>query len=115
MMTYGYNAKFVNYTSTQDLYSIASKLLSELVDVRRTPEVTRTVPCKLTLHTDCLEAKKTSNSFHLPQSGRYSSEKGAWFDGRPDLAQELTSEQCRHYCCTVRIHSRNSCSNPHTA
>ena len=39
VLTYGYNAKFFNFTSTQDLYSISSKLLSELADVRKTDEV----------------------------------------------------------------------------
>jgi hypothetical protein len=39
IMTYGYTANFVNFTSTQDLYSISAKLLSELVDLRRTEEV----------------------------------------------------------------------------
>ena len=39
IMTYGYNAKFVNFTSKQDLYSISVKLLSELADLRTTEEV----------------------------------------------------------------------------
>lgn len=39
IMTYGYNADFRNFTGDQSLRSIAKKLLSELVDVRRTEEV----------------------------------------------------------------------------
>ena len=39
IMTYGYNAKFRNFTGHQDLREIATKLLSELVDLRRTAEV----------------------------------------------------------------------------
>ena len=39
IMTYGYNAKFANFMSSQDLYSTASKLLSELVDFRKSEEV----------------------------------------------------------------------------
>lgn len=35
-MTYGYNAKFRNFTGHQDLRSISAKLLSELVDLRKT-------------------------------------------------------------------------------
>jgi hypothetical protein len=33
IMTFGYNARFKNFTAQQDLRSISSKLLSELVDV----------------------------------------------------------------------------------
>lgn len=36
IMTYGYNAKFRNFTGHQDLRSIAAKLLTELVDLRKT-------------------------------------------------------------------------------
>ena len=39
IMTFGYNARFKNFTAQQDLRSIASKLLTELVDVRTTEEV----------------------------------------------------------------------------
>jgi len=39
IMTYGYNAKFRNFTAQQDLRNISMKLLSELVDLRRTEEV----------------------------------------------------------------------------
>lgn len=35
IMTYGYNAKFRNFTGRQDMRSISSKLLAELVDLRR--------------------------------------------------------------------------------
>jgi len=38
IMTFGYNARFKNFTAQQDLRSIASKLLAELVDVRATEE-----------------------------------------------------------------------------
>jgi len=38
-MTFGYNAKFKNFTVLQDLRCIAKKLLSELVDVRKGKEV----------------------------------------------------------------------------
>lgn len=34
IMTYGYKASFRNFTADQDIRSIATKLLSELVDVR---------------------------------------------------------------------------------
>lgn len=34
VMTYGYNASFLNYTAKQDLRSIAAKLLTELADLR---------------------------------------------------------------------------------
>ncbi|KAI9889407.1 MAG: hypothetical protein M1814_005343 [Vezdaea aestivalis] len=37
-MTYGYNAKFQNFTGHQDLRDIALKLLTELIDVRQTQE-----------------------------------------------------------------------------
>jgi hypothetical protein len=39
IMTYGYNAKFKNYTGHQDLCEIAAKLLTELADLRKTTEV----------------------------------------------------------------------------
>jgi hypothetical protein len=39
IMTFGYNAKFKNFTVLQDLRCIAKKLLSELVDVRKGKEV----------------------------------------------------------------------------
>lgn len=39
IMTYGYNAKFRNFTAQQDIRSISAKLLAELVDLRRTEEV----------------------------------------------------------------------------
>lgn len=39
IMTFGYNAHFKNFTAQQDLRSIASKLLAELVDLRTTEEV----------------------------------------------------------------------------
>ncbi|KAL5342888.1 hypothetical protein BJX70DRAFT_409220 [Aspergillus crustosus] len=35
VMTYGYNAKLLNLTGHQDLRSVASKLLTELVDLRK--------------------------------------------------------------------------------
>ncbi|KAI9847786.1 MAG: hypothetical protein M1837_001679 [Sclerophora amabilis] len=38
-MTYGYNAKFRNFTGHQDIRSISTKLLAELVDLRTTEEV----------------------------------------------------------------------------
>lgn len=34
VMTYGYNASFLNHTETQDVRSIAAKLLAELADLR---------------------------------------------------------------------------------
>lgn len=34
VMTYGYNASFLNYTAKQDVRSIAAKLLTELADLR---------------------------------------------------------------------------------
>lgn len=39
IMTYGYNARFKNFTGQQDMRSICSKLLAELVDMRPTEEV----------------------------------------------------------------------------
>jgi hypothetical protein len=39
IMTYGYNAKFRNFTGHQDLRNIAAKLLAELVDLRESEEV----------------------------------------------------------------------------
>lgn len=39
IMTYGYNAKFRNFTAQQDIRSISTKLLAELGDLRRTEEV----------------------------------------------------------------------------
>lgn len=41
IMTFGYNARFKNFTAQQDLRSISCKLLAELVDVRTTNEVRR--------------------------------------------------------------------------
>lgn len=41
IMTYGYDAKFVNFTQKQDLRGIATKLLTELVDFRTTEEVSK--------------------------------------------------------------------------
>lgn len=38
VMTFGYNARFKNFTALQDLRMIASKLLAELVDLRVTRE-----------------------------------------------------------------------------
>lgn len=38
IMTFGYNARFKNFTAQQDLRSISCKLLTELVDLRRTHE-----------------------------------------------------------------------------
>ena len=38
IMTYGYNARFKNFTTHQDLRTIAAKLITELVDVRK-PDV----------------------------------------------------------------------------
>ena len=34
IMTYGYNASFLNYTVKQDVRAIAAKLLAELADLR---------------------------------------------------------------------------------
>ena len=34
VMTYGYNASFLNYTAIQDVRPIAAKLLTELADLR---------------------------------------------------------------------------------
>ena len=39
VMTYGYNAKFRNFTGQQDVRDIATKLLAEVVDLRRSEEV----------------------------------------------------------------------------
>ncbi|KAK2787871.1 hypothetical protein FQN52_007050 [Onygenales sp. PD_12] len=39
IMTYGYNAKFRNFTGRQDMRNIAMKLLAELVDLRKTAEL----------------------------------------------------------------------------
>jgi hypothetical protein len=39
VMTYGYNAKFRNFTGHQDLTDISTKLLAELADLRTTEEV----------------------------------------------------------------------------
>jgi hypothetical protein len=39
IMTYGYNAKFKNFTAHQDLSEISAKLLTELSDLRKTAEV----------------------------------------------------------------------------
>ena len=41
VMTYGYNAKFRNFTGRQDMRSIATKLLDELVDLRRNRDEAR--------------------------------------------------------------------------
>lgn len=41
IMTFGYNARFKNFTAQQDLRSISCKLLAELVDLRTTHEVNR--------------------------------------------------------------------------
>ncbi|TGZ78640.1 TPR repeat-contain NB-ARC [Ascodesmis nigricans] len=38
VMTFGYNARFKNFTTIQDLRMIATKLLAELVDLRNTDE-----------------------------------------------------------------------------
>jgi hypothetical protein len=40
IMTYGYNAKFKNFTAHQELREISAKLLTELADRRKTAEVT---------------------------------------------------------------------------
>ena len=42
-MTYGYNAKFRNFTGQQDVRDIATNLLAELVDLRRSEEVCRSL------------------------------------------------------------------------
>lgn len=39
IMTYGYNARFLNFAAQQDLRSITKKLLTELVDLRQSEEV----------------------------------------------------------------------------
>ena len=39
IMTYGYNARFKNFTTHQDLRTIAAKLITELVDIRKPDEV----------------------------------------------------------------------------
>lgn len=39
IMTYGYNASFLNYTARQDVRSIAAKMLAELADLRSGEEV----------------------------------------------------------------------------
>ena len=39
IMTYGYNASFRNFTGHQDLRNIATKLLTELSDLRVTENV----------------------------------------------------------------------------
>lgn len=39
IMTYGYNAKFRDFTGHQDLRNISMKLLSELVDLRKSENV----------------------------------------------------------------------------
>lgn len=44
IMTFGYNARFKNFTAIQDLRSISSKLLAELVDIRVTKEVSHPPP-----------------------------------------------------------------------
>ena len=41
VMTYGYNAKFRNFTDRQDMRSIATKLLAELADLRRNGDEAR--------------------------------------------------------------------------
>lgn len=41
VLTYGYDARIANFTSQQHLRSISIKLISELVDLRRTDEVSR--------------------------------------------------------------------------
>jgi hypothetical protein len=41
VLTYGYDARIANFTGQQHLRSIAIKLISELVDLRRTSEVSR--------------------------------------------------------------------------
>jgi len=46
IMTFGYNARFKNFTAQQDLRSIASKLLTELVDLRHSVEVRLLPPSK---------------------------------------------------------------------
>lgn len=38
IMTFGYNARFKNFTAQQDLRSISLKLLAELVDLRTTED-----------------------------------------------------------------------------
>lgn len=39
IMTYGYNAKFRNFTGDQSIRNISTKLLAELVDLRKTKQV----------------------------------------------------------------------------
>lgn len=41
VLTYGYDARIANFTGQQHLRSISIKLISELVDLRRTDEVSR--------------------------------------------------------------------------
>lgn len=44
IMTFGYNARFKNFTAQQDLRSISLKLLAELVDLRTTEDVSHPGP-----------------------------------------------------------------------
>lgn len=39
IMTYGYNARFLNFAAQQDLRNVTMKLLTELVDLRQSEQV----------------------------------------------------------------------------
>lgn len=83
IMTYGYNASFLNYTAKQDVRSIAAKLLAELSDLRSGEKVStyQTMfcclpPCSKSSAYLLHKASTQTNSIGLPQPGRYSREKG---------------------------------------
>lgn len=76
IMTFGYNARFKNFTAQQDLRSISLKLLAELVDLRTTEDVSDGPPSfsifSLTRHQGEIPAYRVC----LPQPGGNRSEEG---------------------------------------
>ena len=93
VMTYGYNANFRNFTGHQDIRSIAKKLLSELVDLRRTVEVrllsANRSQSKLTMR---WAGNKPSASFHMSQSRGHNREKSAvsWLYRRGEASPKFS-------------------------
>ena len=83
IMTYGYNASFFNYTTKQDVRSIAAKLLAELADLRSGETVSSPCgvicylpPCGILGASSRYKAITKTDSIDLPQPGRYSREEG---------------------------------------
>jgi hypothetical protein len=77
IMTFGYNARFKNFTAQQDLRSISLKLLAELVDLRTTEDVSEGPifsNIMLTGHQGEIPAYRLC----LPQPGGNCSEEGSW-------------------------------------